>query len=598
MSDLLSRVPKTLRENLAWRRALLEKCRGSRELRAEVWAACSRDILFFCNALGWVFEPREARRLPFLTWGFQDRAMVEIEGAVGKQDIGIEKSRDMGGSWMILYILLWRWLFRKDQAFLLVSRNEDCVDKPSDPDSLFWKLMFILEGLPGWMRPNIERTNLHLLNRDMRSVIDGASTTGNVGRSGRRLAVLNDEFAAFGTGDDYKALASTQSVTNCRIFLSTPQGGSGAFYDVMHKKDSGLKKIRLHWSDHPHKRPGLYTSERGLVRVLDGGYEFPAGYRFILDGKTRSPWYDNECRRSPIPQIIAQELDIDYLGSEYAFFDHAKVDGSIERDARTPFQVGDLSWDHQACEARGFSPGDRGGFSLWVNLVGERMVPPQDRPYVVACDVAEGTGASNSCLVVWDNRTKEKVAEYKDPNIDPGLFGSFAVAVCRWFAGEDGESGAFLIWEANGPGRSFGKAVVGAGHRNIYYRTEEQRLLKKESDFPGWFSTPDAKKGLLTEYRRALCEGLIVNRSVAALMECKEYIFTAGGAVVHARSQKSVDPSGARESHGDIVIADALATKSMTDRHRLTLTEVRIPRNCLMARRLALASSQREAVWW
>jgi len=596
--DWYSWVPKGQEENLRFRRELLLGCRSDRALRSALWSACSRDILFFCNLFGWIFEPREAARLPFITWGFQDRTLLQIAGAVGKRDIGIEKSRDMGGSWMIVYALVWFFIFRPLQAFMLVSRKEDLVDKVDDPDSLFWKFDFILANLPQWMRPEVDRLKLHVKNKWNDSVIDGSSTTGDVARGGRRLAVLLDEFAAFGSDDGYHSLASTQAVCNCRIFLSTPQGGSGAFYDVMHDAKSGLLKVRLHWSEHPQKRPGLYVSREKRLEILDPEYEFPAGYPFVLDGKIRSPWYDNECRRSPIPQLIAQELDIDYLGSEYAFFDHQKIEERVARDSRPPLVCGDLSWDQVHSVIKGFGEADRGGLKLWVNLVGQRMAPPQDRPYVVACDVSEGTGASNSALVVWDNRTMEKVAEYLDPHIDPGIFGKFAVAVCRWFSGEDREDGAFLIWEANGPGRSFGKAVIEAGHRNLFYRTEEQRLVRKGSDFPGWFSTPEAKKSLLTEYRRAIHEDLLVNRSSSALLECKEYIFTAGGAVVHARSQRTIDPSGARESHGDVVIADALAAKCLGLRKQKNLTTHHIPSNCLMARRLVMAREQKQSAYW
>jgi len=43
--------------------------------------------------------------------------------------------------------------------------------------------------------------------------------------------------------------------------------------------------------------------------------------------------------------------------------------------------------------------------------------------------------------------------------------------------------------------------------------------------------------------------------------ECREYVFSQAGGLVHARSRSGVDPSGARDNHGDRVIADALAAK-------------------------------------
>jgi hypothetical protein len=45
-----------------------------------------------------------------------------------------------------------------------------------------------------------------------------------------------------------------------------------------------------------------------------------------------------------------------------------------------------------------------------------------------------------------------------------------------------------------------------------------------------------------------------------------EYVHDPQGGVMHARSRSKVDPSGARENHGDRVIADALAWKGVHDR--------------------------------
>ena len=83
-------------------------------------------------------------------------------------------------------------------------------------------------------------------------------------------------------------------------------------------------------------------------------------------------------------------------------------------------------------------------------------------------------------------------------------------------------------------------------------------LARKQSDTPGWFSTKEGKLSLLGDYRKALASGEFINRSYQAIREAREYVFTATGSVEHARSINTVDPTGARENHGDRVIADAL----------------------------------------
>ena len=79
------------------------------------------------------------------------------------------------------------------KSFLLVSRVQDYVDKPGNPKALFWKIDFLLNNFPPWLKPRgyreaNHRRLLHIENPENGSVIDGESTTGNVSRGDRRTA--------------------------------------------------------------------------------------------------------------------------------------------------------------------------------------------------------------------------------------------------------------------------------------------------------------------------------------------------------------------------------------------------------------------------
>jgi len=231
MSDLHSTVPKDMADNLAFRGSLLQSAAAKREVASDVWTACKRDLLFYVNAFGWTYDPRrENGSIPFLTYPFQDELMLDmVECIQTGKDVLVTKSRDMGASWCILTVFEWMWHFRPDLSFLLVSRNEDYVDKPGNPKSLFWKIDFLHKNQPKWLLPNMTRTKLRLTNDDNGSNIDGESTTGDVARGDRRTAIALDEYAAFELDSSYRALSSTRDATNCRIFNSTPAGTSGAF---------------------------------------------------------------------------------------------------------------------------------------------------------------------------------------------------------------------------------------------------------------------------------------------------------------------------------------------------------------------------------
>ena len=208
---------------------------------------------------------------------------------------------------------------------------------------------------------------LHIKATETRSVIDGQSTTGNVGRAGRRTGVFMDELSSFEPNDGYRAHAATQAVTNSRIFLSTPQGNTGAFYDLMHADGLDLLRMTLHWRLHPSKRPGRYRAKNGDVEILDDEYGFRDDYPFVRDDRERSPWYDRECRRCPVPELIAQEQDIDYLGSGHKFFDPETIRRLLDESVRQPFKIGDLDFDPESLKVHGLIELPTGSLRLWIS---------------------------------------------------------------------------------------------------------------------------------------------------------------------------------------------------------------------------------------
>lgn len=93
-----------------------------------------------------------------------------------------------------------------------------------------------------------------------------------------------------------------------------------------------------------------------------------------------------------------------------------------------------------------------------------------------------------------------------------------------------------------------------------------------------------------------LSDGSFVNLSRDAVRECREYVFSQTGGLVHARSRSSVDPSGARDNHGDRVIADALAAKLCKNsaNPKIDVRDVAKP-GTLAYRRIQMADKKRKA---
>lgn len=508
------------------------------------------------NAIAWIFEPRTLQILPWITYPFQDKIAKRLHHCVrAGEPMALVKARDMGASWHCVFEFFHNWLFRPMSTFLMGSRTQAYVDDTENPKSLFWKWDFLYNSLPWWLKPERNRTSMHDLNCENGAVCDGESTNPDFGRGDRRLAVLLDEFAA--VEDGHAVLAATKTTTNCRIFNSTYQGTGNAFYDQSERiKDAYPDNFfLLPWWNHPVKAKGLYQSTPlGVLEKLDDKYTYPAEYNYILDGKKRSPWYDQECKESH-PRVIAQEHDCDPIGSDYQYFDEQVIGFAIPKMGRPPLLRCEIEYSLNPVKFIRFFPHQNGRFLLWCFLDAD------GKPLATQCaggaDISAGKGQSNSCLAIGSRLTMEQLCEFADPRILPKQFGQLAVAACQGF------DDAYLVWEAPGPGGDFGDEVIAQGYRHFFYRTNETSIGREQTTSPGWWPTPDNKQRALGALRKGIQDEQIQIRSVECLRECLRYVYTKNGKIAHTLAVNSVDPTGAEANHGDRVIAAALMLKGL-----------------------------------
>lgn len=560
-------IPRDPIEQSLWRRDFILKLRARTELRPAVLNACRDDILFWINAFVYQFNPKargdECKLGPFATWGFQDEAFCQLVESVRKQqDTIIEKSREMGASWMCLIVMLWFVLFHECSKFLLISRDADAVDS-KDPDSLFWKLRFMIKNLPSWMVPESmqKSTKMYLGNEQNLSCITGEASTGKAGIGGRATAIFVDEFSLIDAAQE--VYDHTSDTSSCRIFNFTHRGVNSCAADLCRKP--WIKKIQLHWSQHPMKKKGLYryNLKTHLPECLDSGYQYPTTFPFVLDGSPaggpfpgiRSPWYDAECQRKGSTRAIAMDLDINPEGSSAQFFEPLVINRLIQECARPPLFEGDLLHDDQLGAPHRLDPREGGNLRLWcpIDLSGR---PPQHR-YFMGCDISTGSGSTPTCFSVFDADLGEKIAEVTDYYLKVHRAAPLAAALGRLFYE------AKIVWEMQGPGAAFGEILIDElGYPAFYLRTDETRLDKKyaEGGKPGWYCNHQNKRNALEDYSEALRSMKFVNPSEQALKECLAFQFDQAGNLVHGM-ERNKDEAASKVNHGDHVIADALAWK-------------------------------------
>ena len=169
------------------------------------------------------------------------------------------------------------------------------------------------------------------------------------------------------------------------------------------------------------------------------------------------------------------------------------------------------------------------------------------------------------------------LAEFADPKILPDNFARLVVAAARFF------NDAMVVPDRSGPtGEVFVRRVLAEGYTNLYFRRNERKIGAPKTDEPGVWLNPAMKTAVLTQYRDAIGRVTVVNRSARAMDECLRFIMTQNGNVEHSSATNANDPSGARTNHGDLVIADALATLALTENAvRDVPQEQRVPYNSL-----------------
>lgn len=265
-----------VRHNLNVRVRVKEACQGKStealEERKRQIDYCRSSILYFVNMFCWTLDPRlEEPRVPFVTFPFQDDVLTWMVWLLAQHEDGvIEKSRDMGASWMVVALFSWLANFYPAQYVYLTSLREEDVDDGTE-HGLFGKLRFIQKHLPKWMRNGWEARALGVDKQLMMtlpgtgSVVKGQKTESTGGRSGRARAILADEFAhvqnAFNTQKAFSGLASTV------LYISTHTGHGNEFSRMC--DDPMVHKKSLHYDMHPLKNPEWKAKERAKPRYSD-----------------------------------------------------------------------------------------------------------------------------------------------------------------------------------------------------------------------------------------------------------------------------------------------------------------------------------------
>ena len=283
------------KKKLIKRLKIQESCSNSTAARISAYALCKKDIegaIFFIENFGWTFDPRgfrEPNNLPFFLFDYQKDYVKWLINHIRTGTDGlVEKSRDMGVTWVSLMVLFWFWLFEDAFAGHLGSRKEALVDNRTI-DSLLGIIDYQLRNTPDWLLPKgfdfrNHRQHMKLINPETNNIITGESMNPDFGRQSRKNVAFFDEMAFWDAG--MEAWESCGDTTPCRIAVSTPAGHN--FFAFL--RESGLDVMTLHWKLHPFKDQKWYEYQQARRTEEEIAQELDISYQKSQAGQVYPEW--------------------------------------------------------------------------------------------------------------------------------------------------------------------------------------------------------------------------------------------------------------------------------------------------------------------
>lgn len=301
---LSEKWPPNYVECLAWRQDQVINFRKNSKLLLGAKLYYAENPIEFISHWVDTYDPRNAShgtstRLPLILFNKQKEMITFLMALLAGSSGGlVEKSRDMGATWVCCAFSIWLWLFGESPAIGWGSRKEQLVDKIGDPSSIFEKMRIILLNLPSDFLPKNFNSDNHLSYMKIINPETGAIITGeagdNIGRGGRCTIYFKDESAYYERAHLVEAALGDN--TDIQVDISSVNGITNLFYQKRkngHIFDGTVKKevtnvFIMDWRDHPAKTQGWYDTRKekakndGTLHIFN--QEIDRNYQSMVEG--------------------------------------------------------------------------------------------------------------------------------------------------------------------------------------------------------------------------------------------------------------------------------------------------------------------------
>lgn len=243
----------------------------------------------FISDFGCTVDPRNVADgkpafLPFVLMPKQ-REMIDwiVERWRNNESGIIEKSRDIGASWLAMALAVTLCLFNDNMMIGVGSAKEDKLDRSGDPDTLFYKARTFLQNLPPEFRDgfDIDKDSpyMRILFRASSSSITGEAGD-QIGRGGRKAIFFLDESAHL---ERPKLVdASLLATTDCRIDLSSVNGMANSFAERRHS--GRFQVFTFHYRDDLRRDDAWAQRKRTSTDPVIWAAEYELDYSASVEG--------------------------------------------------------------------------------------------------------------------------------------------------------------------------------------------------------------------------------------------------------------------------------------------------------------------------
>ena len=324
--------------------------------------------------------------------------------------------------------------------------------------------------------------------------------------------LVMDEAAYIDNGAEVFAAAQSALGTGGHAMLiSTPRGLDELYYktyDLAKQKKNNFNIVEMKWFQDLRYNKDLRWIKDD-VSEKENEFTFDSYDKRLADGwKPTSTWYEQMClAMNNDSKMIAQELDVSFIGSGGNVIDEQYIDYQIKNNVKEPILMIGPDKD------------------TWI-----WELPQEGHEYICAVDVSRGDGEDSSTIVIIDFTTMEQVLEYKG-KLQPDLLAQLVEEYGNQY-------NAYTIVDVTGGmGVSTVLKLLEFNYKKLHYDSNDGKILSarqrelsnfnKNNKTPGFHAT-NVRLPMVSNLEYKIRTNAIKVRSARLTSEMKTFVYKNG----------------------------------------------------------------------